>query len=378
MKKHLLSLSVLVPLLGTAHAQSTVTLYGLLDTDIAFANNVGGHQQYEELSGGRQSSRWGLKGTEDLGAGMKTIFLLENGFSTTNGKLGQGGDEFGRKAYMGISSDRFGTITLGRQYDSIVDYTLQYGPTALMGYAHPGDLDNFQNTLRVNNSIKFQSVNYAGLTFGGVYSFGGLPGKIAKNQIWSLGAGYEGGPLTIGVGYLNVRDPNFSFFGNNATSSTTASNMSGSPLYSGYASARTQQIIAAGGVYHIGASMFGVSYSNTQFRDLGAEANLNPLHYQGNASFNNFEADYLYQLNPALSFAIHYDYTKAYSINNAGYHQAMIFVDYFISKRTDIFVQEIFQHASGKDSTGATAQAVIGPFSPSSTANQLSVQAKLI
>ena len=74
----------------------------------------------------------------------------------------------------------------------------------------------------------------------------------------------------MGAGYLNVKDPNFSFFGNNATSSATGSNMSGSStVYSGYASAKTQQVITAGGAYTFGAATVGATYSNTQFKDLG-------------------------------------------------------------------------------------------------------------
>ena len=54
--------------------------------------------------GNLQGSRWGLKGTEDLGGGLKAIFQLENGFDVNNGKLGQGGLLFGRQAYVGLTS----------------------------------------------------------------------------------------------------------------------------------------------------------------------------------------------------------------------------------------------------------------------------------
>ncbi|MBA5735597.1 porin, partial [Escherichia coli] len=68
--------------------------------------------------------------------------------------------------------------------------------------AHPGDLDNFNNAYRVNNAVKFTSQSYGGITFGGLYSFGGQAGQFSKNQVWSLGAGYNNGPLVLGVGYL--------------------------------------------------------------------------------------------------------------------------------------------------------------------------------
>jgi predicted porin len=75
-------------------------------------------------------SRWGLRGAEDLGGGLKAIFVLENGFSVQNGRLAQDGREFGRQAYVGVGSTQFGTVTLGRQYDSLVDFVAPLSGTA--------------------------------------------------------------------------------------------------------------------------------------------------------------------------------------------------------------------------------------------------------
>ncbi|MEA3130978.1 MAG: hypothetical protein QOF46_2773, partial [Paraburkholderia sp.] len=175
MKKSLLALAALGAFAGVAHAQSSVTLYGIIDEGFNINTNSGGKHLYNLSSGVLQGSRWGLRGTEDLGGGLKAIFVLENGFDVNNGKLGQGGLMFGRQAYVGLSS-QFGTVTLGRQYDSVVDYV---GPLEAGdqwgGYiaAHPGDIDNFNNAYRTNNTVKYTSANYGGLTFGGTYSFGG-------------------------------------------------------------------------------------------------------------------------------------------------------------------------------------------------------------
>lgn len=109
-----------------SYAQSSVTLYGIIDVGLVFNNNAGGQKQYFMSSGNIQGSRWGLRGTEDLGGGLSALFVLENGFSVNNGRLAQGGDEFGRQAYVGLSSTSIGTLTLGRQYDSIVDFTGAY------------------------------------------------------------------------------------------------------------------------------------------------------------------------------------------------------------------------------------------------------------
>ncbi|MFK4448377.1 putative porin [Caballeronia udeis] len=375
MKKSLFALAALGTFAGAAHAQSSVTLYGIVDAGFVYANNIGGNKLYEPSAGNLQGDRWGLRGTEDLGGGLKALFVLENGFNAFTGKLGQGGDEFGRQAYVGLSS-QYGTVTLGRQYDSVVDYTgaFEVGSQWASFYAaHPGDLDNMNNSNRVNNSIKYASANYSGLTFGGLYSLGGVAGQFNRNQIFSAGLGYAQGPLVLGAGYFNVKNPNFSFFGNNSTSSTTASNMTGSTVYSGYASAKTQQVITAAGAYTFGAATVGATYSNTQFKDLGQTVGtgLNPHGLSGNAKFHNAELNFKYQLTPALLLGAAYDYTKGYGVNDAKYHQGVLGADYFLSKRTDLYFDAIYQHASGTDSTDHAAVADINGLSPSSTSNQV-------
>jgi predicted porin len=155
-------------------AQSSATLYGVADDGFVYASNAGGHSQIQMNSGNIMGSRWGLRGSEELGGGQSAVFVLENGFSIANGRFGQGGDEFGRQAYVGLSSTRFGSLTLGRQYDSVVDYTGQFesGTQWATSFgAHPGDLDNMNNSNRVNNALKYTSSSVAGLSFGACISW---------------------------------------------------------------------------------------------------------------------------------------------------------------------------------------------------------------
>ncbi|KLU27558.1 porin [Caballeronia mineralivorans PML1(12)] len=373
MKKSLLALAALGTFAGAAHAQSSVTLYGIVDAGFVYNNNSGGQKLYSTSAGNLQGDRWGLRGTEDLGGGLKALFVLENGFNVFTGKLNQGGDEFGRQAYVGLSS-QYGTVTLGRQYDSVVDYTgaLEVGSQWGTFYgAHPGDLDNMNNSNRVNNSIKYTSTNYSGITFGGLYSLGGVAGQFNRNQIFSGGLGYAQGPLTLGAAYLNVKNPNYSFFGNNSSSSTTATNMSASQVFSGFATAKTQQVISAGGAYTFGPATVGATYSNTQFKDLGQTAVAGARTVSGSAKFHNAELNFKYQLTPALLLGAAYDYTKAYSVANEKIHQGVLGADYFLSKRTDFYIDAIYQHASGTNSLGTTATAQINGLSASSTSNQV-------
>src|ERR1044072_1523990 len=109
----------LLSVTGVAHAQSSVTLYGLIDESIQYAHNTvdasGKNSNQVGLVGGNlQGNRFGLKGTEDLGGGLKAIFQLENGFDINSGRLGQGGKMFGRQAYVGLTKDSVGRVPLRR------------------------------------------------------------------------------------------------------------------------------------------------------------------------------------------------------------------------------------------------------------------------
>ncbi|MFM0502070.1 porin [Paraburkholderia caffeinilytica] len=391
MKKTLPMIAVLAAFSGVAHAQSSVTLYGLVDTGLAFNSNAKGGRQYSAASGNLQGDRWGLRGTEDLGGGISAIFRLEGGFNIDNGTLGQGGALFGRKAYVGLSGP-YGTVTLGRQYDPLGDYVGSFESAnaeelvtgtewgSIYG-AHPGDMDNLDNSDRINNAIKYASRNYGGFTFGGMYSLGGKAGDFTSNQLFGVGAGYHNGSLSLGVAYEKAKDPNYSVFGTNPSAnsptSTSTLNMS-SPVYSGFASAGAWQVISAGAAYRIGNATIGGVYSNVAFQNLGSEAGagLNPKHLSGTASFNIGELNFAYLVTPALQLGAAYTYTRGSSvgsISGASYSQVNLGADYFLSKRSDLYLVGIYEHASGVDSTGKQAVAAIANLSNSSTDVQTAV-----
>ena len=366
---------------SVAHAQSSVTLYGIIDEGLSYSTNSGGHSLWTLNSGVLQGSRFGLRTSEDLGGGVKAIATLENGFDASNGRLGQGGLMFGRQAYVGLSSGQAGTATFGRQYDSVVDYVGQLGAADQWGgyiAAHPGDLDNFNNAYRSNNTIKYRSPTYSGVSFGGTYSLGGIAGNVTANQIWSVGVGYSGGPLTAGVGYLNARTPYSSggLFNNSGTvaSQTTAV---ASTVYSGYSTASTYQVIAAAVAYTMGAATLGATYSNIKFMDLAS--NGASVYARGaSASFNNGELNFKYQLTPALLLGAAFDYTDRNAVTlasgqdsgGAKYYQGAVGVDYFLSKRTDLYFIGVYQKASGTDSRNGAAVANITNFTASSSDRQ--------
>ncbi|MBN3788919.1 porin [Burkholderia sp. Ac-20353] len=155
-----------------AFSQSSVTLYGVIDTGIEFvshANATGDKMIRMPGITGEIPSRWGLRGTEDLGGGLKTIFQLESGFNPRGGDLGQGGRLFGRQAWVGLQGP-WGTVSFGRQYSmtfwGLTDSDI-LGPD-IYGSA---SLDTYIPNARSDNTIAYMGT-FRGLTLGATYSFG--------------------------------------------------------------------------------------------------------------------------------------------------------------------------------------------------------------
>src|SRR5471032_1075549 len=112
-----------------AHAQSSVTLYGILDAGITYVSNAGGSHQFKFDDGISYGNRIGFKGVEDLGGGLQALFVLESGFHLGNGQLAFGGAEFGRQAYVGLKND-WGTVSLGNQLDMTEEFVYLYNISA--------------------------------------------------------------------------------------------------------------------------------------------------------------------------------------------------------------------------------------------------------
>lgn len=383
---------------GSACAQSNVTLYGLLDEGINYVNNVqtaaagtakgrSGGALWSMSTGLMQASRWGLRGNEDLGGGYAAVFVLESGFDVGTGRFQQGNTFFGRQAFVGLTSQRWGKITLGRQYDSIVDVIgpMQAGTYAGGAYAdHPGDIDNVADSQRINNSIKYTSPTFAGVTLTGLYSFGGAAGAFGRNSIWSAGAHFESGPVALAAGYMHINNPNQSFYGNNSSGSATANNLGSTsgvqvnPIYGGFASAGTLQIAAAAAQYALGSLTVGLGYSNIRFQNLNDPASgtlslTNPFGYTGNAVFNNYNIYAGYYITPFLLAGAAYNYLRGGAIDgkeSASYQTINASLDYFLSKRTDVYFAAAWMKAAGEDSTGQAAVPYLVTLTPANRQSQ--------
>ncbi len=226
-----LTLAMLGAGCGTALAQTSVTLYGVADADVEFANHVGvaptpannfnpgpGNKVYRMNSGGLSGSRWGLRGTEDLGGGLSSIFVLESGFNQDAGTSQQGGRLFGRSAYVGLASKDFGQVALGRQYTSLFDVMANFVP-ALYATSYEPSATLLGPNYREDNTVKYKGV-FGPLSASAHWSFGtGLavpqtspllpagggggevPGQFRRDSAYGVGLSYIANGLGIAAGY---------------------------------------------------------------------------------------------------------------------------------------------------------------------------------
>jgi predicted porin len=367
------ALGSVLPISG-AHAQSSVTLYGVLDAGIAYIHNAQGAngQNSSTLvkfsSGNTYGDRWGLRGKEDLGGGLAAIFQLENGFNIGTGALGQGNRLFGRKAIVGLASDSYGSVTLGRQYDPVVDLVQQFTQDAYFGgtFATPGDLDNYDNSLRVNNSVKYVSPVLAGFQVEALYAFGGVAGATGNGQTYSFGGAYSNGPFGFAAAYFHANGG--STLSNGLRTWTSSSDsLFNTVINAGFATANSIQIVRAAGQYVFGPFTAGLSYSNTQYSGDGFSA------FQSTAKFNSGAGFLNYRATPALLVGVGYNYTSLTGPASAHYNQVNAGADYALSKRTSLYALAGYQRASGNtlSSAGAlvSAQASIGSFGVNSGTN---------
>ena len=172
--KQVFVLGALSSLVSTAAlAQSTVTVYGLVDAGVEHVNNVGADKSNLNRmpkSTNSAPSRLGFRGVEDLGNGYKAFFNLEQGIVLANGSLGQGGRGFGRLANVGIMGD-FGMLTLGRQ-NTMTFFVGTEADTLGGGIYGTGSLDSYIPNARADNAIGWMKGFGNGLQLGATYSFG--------------------------------------------------------------------------------------------------------------------------------------------------------------------------------------------------------------
>jgi predicted porin len=363
MKKVVLVLGV-TGYCAIASAQSSVTLYGIIDAGVSYVSHAATSTASDHLvkygEGVASGNRWGLRGTEDLGGGLLAVFVLENGFNTGDGTIGQGGAIFGRQAFVGLTRTGFGTLSIGRQYSFSTEYLgANYttgSQTALGNYAyHINDVDQLTSS-RINNAVKFSSTSFNGLTFGAMYgfsnqagSFAGSPTTTAANtttqgasSAYSFGLNYAGGNFGIGAAYTNIRFPN----GATPAFSVSLANVNTLGL-------RDLETYGVGARWAFGSALVWGNWTHTRFEPVSGSA----------STLNVFEGGGRYMFRPTLSAGLGYTYYNLKGGTQGRWNEVGGAVDYALSKRTDIYALTAYQKASGSNFVGGQVvpvQAEIG------------------
>ncbi|VWC62259.1 porin [Burkholderia lata] len=350
------------------HAQSSVSLYGIIDAGVTAVSNAGGSKLVKFGDGVSYANRWGLKGSEDLGGGLSAVFALEGGFRLGTGATTLGGAEFGRQAYVGLKG-AWGTLSFGDQLDMTNEMVSNYNISGwASGYAiHQGDFDRF-NGDRLPNAVKFLSNEFGGVRVGGMYSFGNVAGDFHRNSAYSLGAHFARGAFEMGAAYTQLNDPSgiYAFdpyamigahtFLGRQTASVDPATGTVTDLYANMPFAVDKQgTFGVGASYVIGKVTLMGNYSYTTIKGYG-----NTSHMQvgeGGASW---------QVTPALSAIGGYQYT---TFEGHHWNQMSAALHYLLSKRTDVYVSgDWLKASSGVDP-------VIGySFAPSTRSVQADVR----
>ncbi|ALP65480.1 porin [Paraburkholderia caribensis] len=324
---------------GTAHAQSSVTLYGIADVGIEHINNTSaGGAQTREVSGNLSGSRWGLKGAEDLGGGMKAIFQLENGFNINDGTTAQstkglGANAtttarlFGRQAWVGLSY-KGQQLTFGRQNALLYEQAVAFDPMGASSRYSVLSLD-YAMAARIDNSAKYTGV-FGPLTAQAMYStrydtgYGAeVPGAEITGRFFSGALTFAQGPLAASVSYEQ------------RNSNTLASNTA------------TERRATAAASYQIGRLKGFAGYRYLRASNAFLPANPIVVANGSEASAANlYWAGAQYFVTPAFVLTATGYYQDVHS-TGADPWLAVLCADYLLSKRTDVYATAGF--ARNKD-----------------------------
>jgi predicted porin len=280
MKKSFVLLAIAGAFSGVVHAQSAVELYGVVD--MGFVNQSGAPSglQNKLTSGVQSGSRLGFKGTEDLGSGMKGLFVLETGIAVDAGGFNQSNTAFARQSFLGLQSD-MGTLTLGRQYTSYFLTLSQVGDPFAAGLA--GNAQNLMlpatgiesdRSIRMSNAIKYATPVISNFSAEVAYGFGELSGSNGARRVLTGSIGYSLDPLNIRLAHY--RKNNDADTDHIASTILAANwNLGVAKVFAAYAdndwlAAGKSRDMLVGATVPFGAHTFIVSYINKEGRGSAA------------------------------------------------------------------------------------------------------------
>jgi predicted porin len=337
-------------------AGSSVTLYGLANAGLSYASNEKGHSRVFFDDGISNTSRWGLRGIEDLGGGQKALFNFEGGITLATGAATHGGAIFGRRAVVGLSSSNFGTLFGGFGYDFIYDWITYYSNTGQFGpvYGFHGayDIDRLAGE-PVASMLRYETPIWHG--FGAGLMYGGLTGS---------GAGKPNGTprvVSAGIKYSPTGSWNAPYSLAAVYTSTKGGNAS--PAAGGTIA---QIALNAQSIYT--AALAGqVKLSN--------KVSVNALYTYTNASkgplgvvaVSAYEAGVTYQFDSPWRVGVGLTYVDQRQLG--GYDMLNSGIFYRFSKHADAYLFGVYQHATGNQKYAdnffvTTPYSVNNPLSP--------------
>jgi predicted porin len=336
-----IAVTVVSIIIGTpAHAQSSVQLYGIVDTWVGIQKYPSKSVSWQEGGGGLSTSFWGFGGKEDLGGGYKAIFAIEGFFRPQNGAYGSfnGDPLFSRNAYVGLSTPA-GTITLGRQSSLLYLQACQFNPfyasftfspTIVQMYAGLGTYPAYKTDQGIvggtawSNAIQYATPELHGLSGHAMYAFGDSSTGNGSKQ-YSVQASYRNGNFAAGGVYQYA---NFN---------STAGDLNA--LLKGFHSQSAAQLAAS---YEFSIAKLYGEYTYTNNNVINRNFHVNML-----------EAGLTVAVGIGRILA-----SYAYSRDSGGLNQtrqtASLGYDYPLSKRTDLYTVYMSDRFAGM-SSGETA-----------------------
>ena len=361
---------------GSPYTGSTINP-GSVATSAAVNNSVTGM-----FNGGLSGSRWGIRGSEDLGGGLKAIFTLESALNVPTGNIANGalslasnstinkvpsgvassssslnGQLFGRQAFVGLAHKSMGQVTFGRNYAPIYDITVAYDPlqaAALlspMGYSGAlGGGGGVTENSRQDNSIKYKN-KIGDFNFGAMYKIGGIAGNKTAGSAYALFGGYEANGFGIQGAFQSYKDAL------SESVSTTAGDINVNHVDT------TAYMIAAKYAFG-GATIRGGFESYTLKKPSNTLASLGVVSINGFDIGNAATADYTgsdrktnlmfiggdYNFTPEFNLAVGFYNVSpkgsASQLSGNSYHYSAI-ADYRFTKRTDVYAGLMYSQFKG-------------------------------
>ena len=323
MKKSLLAIAAMTAFAGAAQAQSSVTIYGVMDVDTGYVQRSnGGDSSFGTTiavptgavsttnlgagtagqpgnnvhgsgfigTGGESATQIGFKGTEDMGGGLKTNFQLETGFNATSGSISNGmgaqfnkdggsgatslnGQLFNRQAWVGLSDAKVGALSVGRQYTGFMTVVNGYDLVKAQAFSpiqYSGNLGGgggITDSIRQDSSIKYESPVFANTTLTAMYKAGNQMGSIGPQSSYNFAANYNGGKYHFGIAYMASNDALLTGSSNNALAAPLSA--SNGNIVSGTALTTTAPVGTVT-AYNTSAVAIGGDWSVTDKIKLGA------------------------------------------------------------------------------------------------------------